>query len=120
LREAEKLPSPFIAWPGSFNEKNGVVEPDQAPLRAEKCLVVMFNRALKTYIETTLPELKIRNATILTYGQWTYQLLNDMVGPRPTQDLNLGRNTQQFKSSSICLDLLHRYIGESPTKMLTF
>ncbi|HEX5033154.1 MAG TPA: UvrD-helicase domain-containing protein, partial [bacterium] len=43
---------------------------DNSDARPEKCLVVMFNRSLKAYVETTMPELKIPSVQLRTFSQW--------------------------------------------------
>lgn len=84
------------------------------PARPEKCLVVMFNRSLKAYIETTLPELKIQNVPIRTFHQWAHQIVTELVGPRPQGVFKKSRELEQFKSSSTCLESLHRYVESTP------
>jgi DNA helicase-2/ATP-dependent DNA helicase PcrA len=94
-----------LAW--LLHEDNSDAEP-------EKCLVVMFNRSLKAYVETTLPELKIRSVPIRTFSQWANDLLNDLIGPRPRGTFEKGRELELFKSSSLCLKLLFEYVAEKP------
>ncbi|MDO8493819.1 MAG: AAA family ATPase [Deltaproteobacteria bacterium] len=97
-----------LAW--LLHEDNG------AGIRPENCLVVMFNRSLKAYIETTLPELNIPNVPIKTFNQWAHALTTDLVGPRPTGAFKKSRELELFKSSSVCLDLLLKYVQENPDR----
>ena len=83
---------------------------DNSNCRPEKCLVVMFNRSLKAYVETTLPELKIPNVPILTFTQWLNQLVGDVVGERPRGVMQKSQDLDRFKSSALCLRLLHQYL----------
>ncbi|MDO8519478.1 MAG: UvrD-helicase domain-containing protein, partial [Deltaproteobacteria bacterium] len=53
---------------------------DNAGLDPAKCLVVMFNRSLKNYIETTLPELNIHGVPILTFQQWASRIVTEIAG----------------------------------------
>ncbi|MFO1518787.1 MAG: 3'-5' exonuclease [bacterium] len=87
---------------------------DNSSAKEEKCLVVMFNRSLKAYVETTLPELKIRSVPIRTFSQWANDLLNDLIGPRPRGSFEKGRDLELFKSSAFCLQLLYDYVREKP------
>ena len=86
---------------------------DNAGLDPTRCLVVMFNRSLKTYIETTLPELNIHGVPIQTFQQWANQLATDIAGPRPTGTFKKSRELEQFKSSAVCLDLLQKYKAQT-------
>ncbi|MDO8644859.1 MAG: 3'-5' exonuclease [bacterium] len=83
---------------------------DNAGLDPQKTVVIMFNRALKNYVETTLPELNIEGVPILTYSQWIQQLLNDLVGPRPRGLLRSSRPLEMFKSSSVLLDMMKEFL----------
>jgi len=87
---------------------------DNSDAQAEKCLVVMFNRSLKAYVETTLPELKIPGVAIRTFSQWASELANDLVGPRPRGPFEKGRDLELFKSSALCLNRLLDYVGRHP------
>lgn len=87
---------------------------DNSDAKAENCLVVMYNRSLKAYVETTLPELKINGVAIQTYTQWVNDILNDIVGARPRADLERSRELEVFKSSGFCLNLLYEYILKNP------
>ncbi len=87
---------------------------DNSDAQAEKCLVVMFNRSLKAYVETTMPELKIPNVQIRTFSQWTNELVNDLIGPRPRGSFEKGRELELFKSSGYCLKNLLEYVSEHP------
>jgi len=83
---------------------------DNADLDPQKTVVIMFNRALKNYVETTLPELNIEGVPIFTYSQWTNQLLSDIVGPRPRGALKTSRPLEMFKSSSILLEMMRKFL----------
>ncbi len=93
---------------------------DNSSARPERCLVVMFNRSLKAYVETTLPELKIPKLPIMTFGQWVNQLVGDMIGPRPRGVFPKSSELERFKSSSQCLKWMQRYIEESPKRGKNF
>ncbi len=92
---------------------------DNSAARPEKCLVVMFNRSLKAYIETTLPELDIQGVAIRTYQQWVVALVDDLVGPRPHGTFKHSRDLEQFKSSSACLLLMQKYIEAYPERKIS-
>ncbi|MBL7684544.1 MAG: AAA family ATPase [Deltaproteobacteria bacterium] len=94
-----------LAW--LLHENNSSAQP-------EKCLVVMFNRSLKAYVETTLPELKIKSVPIRTFSQWSNDLLNDLIGPRPRGSFEKGRELELFKSSSLCLKHLYDFVEKNP------
>ncbi|MFO1463291.1 MAG: 3'-5' exonuclease [bacterium] len=94
-----------LAW--LLHEDNGGAQP-------EKCLVVMFNRSLKAYVETTLPELNIPGVAIRTFAQWAAELANDLVGPRPRGPFEKGRDLELFKSSGQCLELLFDFVSRRP------
>ncbi len=87
---------------------------DNSDAKAENCLVVMFNRSLKAYVETTLPELKIPGVAIRTFTQWASELVNDLVGARPKGPFEKGRDLELFKSSALCLRLLMDYVSRHP------
>ncbi|HKY64582.1 MAG TPA: 3'-5' exonuclease [bacterium] len=87
---------------------------DNSDARPEKCLVVMFNRSLKAYVETTMPELKIPSVQLRTFSQWAGDLANDLVGPRPRGPVEKGRELELFKSSSLCLQALLDYVSRQP------
>jgi Superfamily I DNA and RNA helicases len=87
---------------------------DNSDAQPHRCLVVMFNRSLKAYVETTMPELKIHSVPIRTFSQWTTDLVGDLVGPRPRGAFEKGRETELFKSSSLCLDQLMKYVSQHP------
>ena len=87
---------------------------DNSDARPEKCLVVMFNRSLKAYVETTMPELKIPSVQLRTFSQWAGDLTNDLVGPRPRGPVEKGRELELFKSSSLCLQALLDYVSRQP------
>jgi DNA helicase II / ATP-dependent DNA helicase PcrA len=90
---------------------------DNSGVRPEKCLVVMFNRALKAYVETTLPELKVHDVPIHTFYQWGNQLLNDITGPRPIGSFKKSRELEIFKSSATCLDKLYEFMAQLDSKV---
>ncbi len=96
-----------LAW--LIHEDNGGVKPG-------KCLVVMFNRSLKAYIETTLPELNIQGVPIRTFHQWSNQLVTELTGPRPTGVFKKSRELEQFKSSAICHQLIGKYVEKFPDR----
>jgi len=87
---------------------------DNSDARAKNCLVVMFNRSLKAYVETTLPELKIPGVQIRTFSQWIGELTTDLLGPRPVGSFEKSRELELFKSSRQCLKLLLEYISKNP------
>lgn len=87
---------------------------DNSDAKSDKCLVVMYNRSLKAYVETTLPELKIDGVVIQTYTQWVNEILNDVVGSRPRAPLERNRDLEIFKSSGFCLKLLYDYVLKNP------
>lgn len=93
---------------------------DNSSSRPERCLVVMYNRSLKAYVENTLPELKIDKVPIRTFTQWADQLLNELIGPRPRGPLTKGRETELFKSSNVCLKLLFDYVSKNPHQSVSF
>jgi len=93
---------------------------DNSDAQPEKCLVVMFNRSLKAYVETTLPELKIDRVPIRTFSQWSNHLLNDLVGPRLRGPMTKGRELELFKSSSLCLRLLLDHVSKNPHQKDSF
>lgn len=79
-----------------------------------RCMVVVFNRALKTYIETTLPELGIQGVAIRTYHQWLGSIAKEFGGGGPYNDFPKTREAEQFKSSPICLIEINEYVREFP------
>ncbi|HKX11664.1 MAG TPA: 3'-5' exonuclease [bacterium] len=87
---------------------------DNSDAQPEKCLVVMFNRSLKAYVETTMPELKIPSVQLRTFSQWAGELANDLVGPRPRGPVEKSRELELFKSSSLCLQALLDYVSKQP------
>ena len=86
---------------------------DNSNAKPERCLVVMFNPSLKAYIETTLPELKIHSVPIRTFHQWSTKLVQELVGPRPTGTFPKSLECERFKSSTICLELLNKYVEKN-------
>ncbi|HEX5037931.1 MAG TPA: 3'-5' exonuclease [bacterium] len=86
---------------------------DNSTAKAEKCLVVMFNPSLKAYIETTLPELKVNGVPIRTYQQWSSKLVNELAGPRPNGVFPKSLECERFKSSTVCLQLLNKYVEQN-------
>lgn len=87
---------------------------DNSDAKAENCLVVMFNRSLKAYVETTMPELKIPDVQLRTFSQWAGDLVTDLVGQRPRGPVEKGRELELFKSSSLCLQELLEYVSKNP------
>lgn len=87
---------------------------DNSDARPEKSMVIVFNRSLKTYIETTLPELGIEGVAIRTYGQWLGCLAGELGGGRPYDTFASTREAEKFKSSAICLDEINKYVVECP------
>jgi len=87
---------------------------DNSDACSEKSLVVMYNRSLKAYVETTLPELKIEGVAIQTYTQWVNEILNDIMGARPRATLERNRDLEVFKSSGFCLKILYDHILKFP------
>lgn len=88
---------------------------DNSDCRAKKCLVVMFNRSLKAYVEMSLPELKLEDVAVRTYGQWANKLVTDIVGPRPHGQFQRSTELEQFKSSLICLEYIQKYVEKRGT-----
>ncbi len=84
---------------------------DAAPLRS---MVVVFNRALKAYIETTLPELGIEGVPIRTYHQWLGNIAREFGGGQPYSDFEKTQESEQFKSSPICLSEINEYVMKFP------
>ncbi len=89
---------------------------DNGGAKAEKCLVVLLNRSLKAYIETTLPELNIHQVGIRTFSQWANNLVSEIAGPRPTGSSHVSEDLEKFKSARICLDSLHQYFEKFPDR----
>lgn len=90
-----------LAW--LLHEENANLDP-------KKTVVIMFNRALKNYVETTLPELNIEGVPIMTYNQWTNQLLNNIIGPRPRGSFLKSRSLEMFKSSPTILEMMGKFV----------
>ncbi len=84
--------------------------------RPERCLVVVFNKALKAYIETTLPELGINGVAIRTYHQWLGRIAKDFGGGRPYAELKNSVESERFKSSPICLGEIYEYVQKHPER----
>ncbi|OGQ48348.1 MAG: hypothetical protein A3H42_06225 [Deltaproteobacteria bacterium RIFCSPLOWO2_02_FULL_46_8] len=89
---------------------------DNGGIRPEKSLVVMFNRSLKAYVETTLPELDIKDVPIRTFYQWANQIVTELAGPRPVGPFKKSRELELFKSSAICLEYLGKYVEAFPKR----
>lgn len=87
---------------------------DNSNARPEKCMVVVFNRALKTYIETTLPELGVKGVAIKTYHQWLNAVGKEFGGGWPYDEFEKTRESEKFKSSPICLNEINNYVMEFP------
>ena len=85
---------------------------DNSSAKPEKTLVIVFNRALKTYIEETLPELGIEGVVIKTYHQWLNGVVVSIAGPRPYGSFKKTRALDQFKSSKIILSEINSYVSE--------
>lgn len=92
-----------LAW--LLHEENADLDP-------QKCLIVMFNRSLKAYIETTLPEMDIPNVPIRTFHQWVNTLVTEICGARPQGQFKKSRELEQFKASSICLEMIEKYLAQ--------
>lgn len=89
---------------------------DNAGISPEKTMVVMLNRSLRNYVETTLPELNIEGVAIRTYYQWINGLLDQIVGPRPRKEERLGHDIELYKSSLDCLSAMDQYVAATPEK----
>jgi len=87
---------------------------DNSDAVAQRCMVVVFNRSLKSYIENTLPELDVEGVAIRTYDQWLGNLAGEYGGGWPYDDIQKSRESEQFKSSPICLNEINRYVSEYP------
>lgn len=87
---------------------------DNSSAVPERCMVVVFNRALKSYIETTLPELGIKGVAIRTYHQWLGSVAKEFGGGWPYDNFEKIREHEQFKSSPICLSEINNYVSEYP------
>lgn len=88
---------------------------DNSDAAPHRCMVVVFNRALKVYIETTLPELGIDGVAIRTYHQWLGTIAAEFGGGQPYSDVVQCRESEQFKSSPICVSEINRYVMQFPT-----
>lgn len=89
---------------------------DNSNARAEKCLVVMQSPALKAYVDTTLPELKIHGVPIRTFQQWAAKLVTELAGPRPSGIFQKTLEMERFKSSVVCLQLMNKYVEAHPER----
>jgi len=89
---------------------------DNSDAIPEKCMVVVFNRSLKTYIETTLPEIGVEGVAIRTYHQWLGTVAQDHGGGWPYDDFKKTRELEQFKSSPICLSEMNNYVMDFPSR----
>lgn len=87
---------------------------DNSDATPERCMVVVFNRSLKTYIETTLPELGVEGVAIRTYHQWLGTVAQDHGGGWPYSEFKKSRELEQFKSSPICLAEINKYVMNHP------
>ncbi|MFH1830866.1 MAG: 3'-5' exonuclease [Pseudomonadota bacterium] len=87
---------------------------DNSDASPRRCMVVVFNRSLKTYIENTLPELNVEGVAIRTYDQWLGNLAKEYGGGFPYDEIKKSRESEQFKSSPICLNEINRYVSEYP------
>ncbi|MDO8527887.1 MAG: AAA family ATPase [Deltaproteobacteria bacterium] len=89
---------------------------DNGGLRPEKCLVVMFNRSLKTYIQTTLPELNVKAVPIRTFHQWANQIVTELFGVRTAGNFKKSRELEMFKSSAVCFEHLFKFVEKFPDR----
>jgi DNA helicase IV len=87
---------------------------DNSDAIPERCMVVVFNRSLKSYIENTLPELNVEGVAIRTYDQWLGNLAKEYGGGWPYDDFKKDREAERFKSSPICLNEINQYVSEHP------
>ncbi|HSA59415.1 MAG TPA: 3'-5' exonuclease [bacterium] len=92
---------------------------DNSNAKAEKCLVVMQSPALKAYVDTTLPELKIHGVPIRTFQQWASKLVTELAGARPTGIFQKTLEMERFKSSIVCLQLMNKYVQSHPERDLS-
>jgi ATP-dependent DNA helicase UvrD/PcrA len=89
---------------------------DNSNAKAEKCLVVMQSPSLKAYVDTTLPELKIKGVPIRTFQQWASKLVTELAGPRPSGIFQKTLELERFKSSAVCLQLMNKYVQAHPER----
>jgi len=94
-----------LAW--LLHEDNSDADPS-------RCLVVVFNRSLKAYIETILPELGVEGVQIKTYHQWLRLIASDLIGDQKFGSFKRCREAELFKSSHLILDGIEKYIGANP------
>jgi len=87
---------------------------DNSDAVPERCMVVVFNRSLKSYIENTLPELDVQGVAIRTFDQWLGKLTKEYGGGWPYDEFKKSRESEQFKSSPICLNEINQYVSEYP------
>ncbi len=83
---------------------------------ASRCMVIVFNKALQKYIETTLPELGIEGVAIKTYHQWLGSVAKEFGGGFPYNDFAKSHETEMFKSSPICLNEICEYVQKNPER----
>ncbi len=88
---------------------------ENSSCKAERSLVVVFNRALKVYIDTTLPELGVEGVAIRTYHQWVRGVAKEIAGDLPLGSFRRSREAEQFKSSPLCLHALRDYVEKNPS-----
>lgn len=88
---------------------------DNSDALPNRCLVVVFNRALKNYIESTLPELGIDGVAIRTYHQWLSPIAKEFGGGVYDEFPKI-IESEQFKSSPICLNEINTYVSEFPER----
>lgn len=88
---------------------------NNSPAKAENCLVVMFNRTLKNYVETTLPELEIHDVPIKTYYQWSLSILYELISDLKIDDLKFSDEYQNFKGSVEIEKWIRRYVTQNST-----
>lgn len=89
---------------------------DNSDAKPANCLVIVHNRALASYIETTLPELGIKGVRIITYGRWIRMLGEALSGPRKSETFERIREAELFKSSADCLRELEAYVASNDRK----
>ncbi len=88
---------------------------ENSAAKPERCLVVVFNRSLKAYIETTLPELGVEGVAIRTYHQWVRAVARELYGDPRLGSFKRSREAEQFKSSAACLQKLREYVEAAPS-----
>ncbi len=87
-----------------------LVHEDNAGLNPKKCLVIVYSNALKRYVQNTLPELGIQGVTIATFDEWAQNLAASLCPGLTIDDSINKREMAMFKSSRVCMDLIHTYV----------